>query len=212
MKILIADDHAVVRHGLKQILADAFGNEQIGEACNAQEVLDLVWNKPWDLVLLDITMPGRSGLDLLKELKQHRPALPVLVLSVHPEDQYAVRVIKAGAAGYLNKDSAVEELVAAVKRAVEGGKYVSSSVGEALAASVNAPNGRPLHEGLSDREFEVLRLIASGKTVGEIATQLSLSVKTISTYRGRMLAKMKLKTNAELMRYAIEHGLTDPAQ
>lgn len=212
MKILVADDHAVVRRGLKQILADAFQDAEIGEAASTQEAFDLVWKQEWDLVLLDITMPGRSGLDLLKDLKHHRPHLPVLILSVHPEEQYALRVLKAGAAGYLNKESAVEELVAAVKRVLAGGRYVSAALGEALATSVNASADRAAHENLSDREFEVLRLIASGKTVSEISVQLSLSVKTISTYRTRALAKMKMKTNAELMRYAVDHHLTDTAQ
>jgi DNA-binding NarL/FixJ family response regulator len=209
IRILIADDHAVVRQGLKQILLEAFEPATFGEAGHAQEVLDQVRAQEWDVVILDITMPGRSGLEVLKELKQARPKLPVLVLSMHPEDQYAVRTLKAGAAGYMTKDSAPDELVGAVKKILRGGKYVSPSLAEKLAFSLDADTQRPPHESLSDREFQVMCMIASGKTVGEIADELCLSVKTISTYRTRILEKMNLKNNAELTHYAIQNRLVE---
>jgi DNA-binding NarL/FixJ family response regulator len=208
MKILLADDHAVVRHGLQQILTDAFKRATYGEARNAQEALDLVWKQDWDVVVLDITMPGRSGLDVLREIKQFKPRLPVLVLSVHPENQFAVRVLKSGASGYMTKESAPDELVGAVKKVLAGGHYVSNSLAENLAVSLSA-NQRAPQEKLSDREFQVLRLIASGKMVTDIAREMSLSVKTISTYRSRVLQKMGMKNNAELMHYAIEHRLVE---
>jgi DNA-binding NarL/FixJ family response regulator len=208
MKILLADDHAVVRHGLKQILTDAFKRATYGEARHAQEALDLVWKQDWDVVVLDITMPGRSGLDVLREIKKFKPSLPVLVLSMHPENQFAVRVLKCGASGYMTKESAPEELVGAVKKVLAGGRYVSNSLAENLAASLSASQKAP-QEKLSDREFQVLRLIASGKMVTDIARELSLSVKTISTYRSRILEKMGMKNNAELMHYAIQHRLVE---
>jgi len=208
MKILLADDHAVVRHGLKQILTDAFKRATYGEARNAQEALDLIWKQDWDVVVLDITMPGRSGLDVLREIKKSKPKLPVLVLSMHPENQFAVRVLKSGASGYMTKESAPDELVGAVKKVLAGGRYVSNSLAENLAASLSA-NQRAPQEKLSDREFQVLRLIASGKMITEIARELSLSAKTISTYRSRILEKMGMKNNAELMHYAIQHRLVE---
>jgi DNA-binding NarL/FixJ family response regulator len=208
MKILLADDHAVVRHGLRQILTDAFKRATYGEARNAQEALDLVWKQEWDVVVLDITMPGRSGLDVLREIKQSKPRLPVLVLSMHPENQFAVRVLKCGASGYMNKESAPSELVGAVKKVLAGGRYVSNALAENLAASLSAGQKAP-QENLSDREFQVLRLIASGKMATDIARELSLSVKTISTYRARILEKMGMKNNAELMHYAIQHRLVE---
>ena len=208
MKILLADDHAVVRHGLKQILTDAFKRATYGEARNAQEALDLVWKQDWDVVVLDITMPGRSGLDVLREIKQSKPRLPVLVLSMHPENQFAVRVLKSGASGYMTKESAPDELVGAVKKVLAGGRYVSNTLAENLAASLSVNQKAP-QEKLSDREFQVLRLIASGKMVTDIARELSLSVKTISTYRSRILEKMGMKNNAELMHYAIQHRLVE---
>jgi DNA-binding NarL/FixJ family response regulator len=208
MKILLADDHAVVRHGLKQILTDEFKRATFGEARNAQEALDLVWKQDWDVVVLDITMPGRSGLDALREIRKSKPRLPVLVLSMHPENQFAVRVLKAGASGYMTKESAPEELVGAVKKVLAGGRYVSAALGETLAASLSNSQRAP-QEKLSDREFQVLRLIASGKMATEIAKELSLSVKTISTYRTRILEKMGMKNNAELMHYAIQHRLVE---
>jgi two-component system invasion response regulator UvrY len=192
---------------LKQILADEFTNAVFGEAGNAHEALTKIWHAAWDLVVLDITMPGRSGLEVLREIKKGFPGLPVLVLSMHPENQFAVRVLKCGAAGYLTKESAPEQLVGAVKKVVAGGRYVSSALAERLASHLAAGNQRPPQELLSDREFQVLRLIASGKIVSEIARDLCLSVKTISTYRTRILEKMELKNNAELMHYAIQHQL-----
>ena len=205
----MADDHAVVRHGLRQILADDFKRAQFGEARNAQEALELVWNEPWDVVILDITMPGRSGLEVLREIKRFRPRLPVLVLSMHPESQFAVRVLRRGASGYMTKESAPEELVGAVKKVLAGGRYVSPSLAEKLATYVSSDSQKPALELLSDREFQVLRLIASGKIVSEIAKELSLSVKTISTYRTRILEKMGLRNNAELMHYAMQHQLVE---
>ena len=208
MKILLTDDHAVVRHGLKQILADEFKRATFGEARNAQEALNKIWKEDWDVVVLDITMPGRSGLDVLREIKKSRPRLPVLVLSMHPEGQFAVRVLKRGAAGYMTKESAPEELVGAIKKVLAGGRYVSPSLAEKLATYVSG-DSKPPQEKLSDREFQVLRLIASGKMVSEIAKELSLSVKTISTYRSQILEKMGIKNNAELMHYAIQHELVE---
>lgn len=207
MKILIADDHAIVRHGLKQILADEFKKATFGEARNGQEVLDFVWKDNWDVVVLDITMPGRSGLEVLKEIRKARPRLPVLVLSMHPEDQFAVRVLKSGASGYMTKESAPNELVGAIRKIMAGGRHISTSVAEIMASYITMDNQRPAHEQLSNREFQVMRLIASGKTVSEIAKMLSLSVRTISTYRARILEKTGMKTNAELTHYAFQHQL-----
>jgi two-component system invasion response regulator UvrY len=209
MKILLADDHAVVRRGLRQILADDFKRATFGEARNAQEALDLVWKENWDVVVLDITMPGRSGLEVLREIKKSKPKIPVLVLSMHPENQFAVRVLKRGAAGYMTKESAPEELVGAIKKVLGGGRYVSPSLAEKLATYLATDNQKPAQDLLSDREFQVLRLIASGKIVSEIAKELSLSVKTISTYRTRILEKMGLRNNAELMHYAMQHQLVE---
>lgn len=209
MKVLLADDHDVVRRGLKQILADEFNKIEFGEARNAEETLSLVSKKNWDIVVLDINMPGKSGLDAMKELQEARPNLPILVLSVQPEDQYAIPVLKAGAAGYLTKDSASEELVTAFKKVIGGGKYVSPMVAEKLAEALHPTSEKPTHENLSYREFQVLRLIASGKTPSEIAEELKLSVQTVSTYRTRILKKMKMGTNAELMRYAMQTGLVE---
>ena len=209
MKILITDDHAVLRRGLKQILEDGFGKIQFGEAANAGEAIAHVAREHWDLVVLDITMPGRSGLDALKEIKALKPNMRVLVLSVHSEDQFAVRVLKAGASGFLNKDSAPEELVKAVRKVLGGGRYVSASLAEKLAMKLDKPGDQLPHQTLSDREFQVLRMIGSGKTVSEIAHELTLSVKTVSTYRARILDKMNLHTNAELTRYSFEHKLVE---
>lgn len=199
----------MVRHGLKQILADEFKRAVFGEARNAQEALDLVWKENWDIAILDITMPGRSGLDVLREIKKSKPRLPVLVLSMHPENQFAVRVLKRGASGYMTKESAPVELVGAVKKVMAGGRYVSTSLAEKLATYLSSDSQKPAQELLSDREFQVLRLIASGKIVSEIARELSLSVKTISTYRTRILEKMGLRNNAELMHYAMQHQLVE---
>jgi two-component system invasion response regulator UvrY len=209
MKILITDDHAVLRRGLKQILEDGFGKIQFGDAANAGEAIAQVAREHWDLVVMDITMPGRSGLDALKEIKTLKPNMRVIVLSVHSEDQFAVRVLKAGASGFLNKDSAPEELVKAVRKVLGGGRYVSASLAEKLAMKLDKPGDQLPHQTLSDREFQVLRMIGSGKTVSEIAQDLSLSVKTVSTYRSRILEKMNLNTNAELTRYSFEHKLVE---
>jgi two-component system invasion response regulator UvrY len=209
IRALIADDHAVVRQGLKQILGDTPEMVVAGEATTGQEVLDKVRAETWDVVVLDISMPDRSGLDVLKQLRSERPKLPVLVLSMHSEDQYAVRVLKAGASGYLTKDSAPDELVKAIRKVVSGRRYVSSLLAEKLAFEIGTDSSRLPHETLSDREFQVLRLIAAGKSVTEIAAELYLSVKTVSTYRARMLEKMNLGTTAELIHYAMQNHLID---
>ncbi len=181
-----------------------------GEARNAQEAITRVWQEKWDVVVLDITLPGRSGLEVLKEIKHSRPTLPVLVLSMHPEDQFAVRILKAGAAGYLTKESAAEELVGAIKKVVAGGRYISQFLAERLASYLDVDVQKAPHERLSDREFLILRMIASGKTVGRIAKELSLSVSTVSTYRTRILRKMDMENNAELTHYALQQGLVAP--
>lgn len=210
MKILIVDDHAIVRRGLRQLLSDRYDDVEVGEAGNAAEALEHVHRAKWDVIILDISMPGRSGLDVLKEIKKEQPAAPVLVLSMHPEDQLATRALKAGASGYMTKESATEELVGAVNKVLEGGNYVSPTLAELLARDIGRDTGDVnLHERLSDREYEVMIMIASGKSVSEIADELSLSVKTISTYRTRVLEKVHVKSNAELARYAIKHGLVD---
>jgi DNA-binding NarL/FixJ family response regulator len=211
MRILIADDHAVVRQGMKQILAGAFKRSVFGEAANSQEALEKVWKEQWDIVVLDLTMPGRSGLEVLKEIKRARPKLPVLILSMHPEDQFAVRLLKAGASGYLTKESAPEELVGAVNKAIAGGRYVSSALAEKLALLIVRDVDSAPHESLSDREFLILRQIASGKTVSAIAKDLSLSVKTVSTYRTRLLEKMARANNSELVQYAFQYQLVERA-
>ena len=209
IKILIADDHPVVRKGLKDIIQETSDMTVSGEAGKGQEVLENVRKIDFDVVVLDIAMPGRSGLDILKELKSEKPELPVLILSIHPEEQYAVRVLKAGASGYLTKDSAPDELITAILKVSRGKKYISSSLAEKLAYDLEIGVEKPLHEALSDREYEVMCRIASGKTVKEIAEELFLSVKTISTYRARILEKMQMKSNAELTHYAIKLGLVD---
>lgn len=207
IRILIADDHIVVHRGLKQILGDEPDMSVVGEALNAQEVLALVRKRDWDVVVLDISMPGKSGLDIIEELKQERPKLPVLILSMHPEDRYAVRALRVGAAGYLTKESAPEELVKAIRKVVTGGRYVSPSLAERLAFVLSTNSEQPPHETLSNREYQVLCMIGSGKSVGAIAVDLSLSVKTISTYRARVLEKMTLKNTSELIHYALQNRL-----
>jgi len=209
LRILVADDHTIVREGLKQILADTSDMMVVGEAADGNEVLDQVRRAAFDLVLLDIAMPGMSGLEVLKELKSERPDLPVLMLSMYPEEQFAVRTLKAGASGYLTKQSAPDELIAAIRKVCSGGKYVTSSLAENLAVYLETDADRPPHERLSDREYQVMLMIASGKTVSSIADELSLSVKTISTNRSRALRKMGMKTNAEMTYYAIKHGLVE---
>jgi two-component system invasion response regulator UvrY len=207
IKILVADDHAIVREGLKQILVETSDIVVAGEASDGNQALNQVRKGDYDLVLLDIAMPGISGLEVLKQLKSERPDLPVLMLSMYPEEQYAVRTLKAGASGYLTKESAPDELIAAIRKVCMGGKYVTSSLAENLAFYLETDSDRPVHELLSDREYQVMLMIGSGKTVKEIADELSLSVKTISTNRSRALRKMGMKTNAELTYYAIKHGL-----
>ena len=208
LKILIADDHPVFRRGLKQIIAETTDIVVADEAADGLEVLNKVKVGDFDVVLLDISMPGKTGIDVLAQLKYERPKLPVLMLSMHPEEQYAVRALRAGASGYLTKESAPDELVAAIRKVSTGGKYVSSSLAERLASLLQKAEQLP-HDILSRREYQVMCLMASGKTVSEIAKELSLSVKTISTYRSRILEKMKMKNNAELTRYAINNSLID---
>ena len=210
IKVLIADDHAVVRRGLRDILENQADMTVAGEAARGSEVLEMSRREHWDVAILDLAMPGKSGLDLLKQLKAERPELPVLILSVHPEEQYALRALKAGASGYMTKEMAPEQLVAAVRKVVAGGRYVSEALAQKLAGRVADGVSGPPHESLSDREFQVLRMIGTGMTVGEIARVLFLSPKTISTYRKRVLTKMGLRTSAELIHYAIRHGLADP--
>lgn len=198
-----------MRQGLRLILADHFKKATFGEARNAQEALNRIWKEKWDIVLLDVTMPGRSGLEVLREIRRSRPKLPVLVFSMHPEDQFAVRILKAGAAGYLTKESPAEELVGAIQKVVAGGRYISPALAERMASYLNVDVKQAPHERLTDREFLILRAIASGKPVGQIAKEFSLSVSTVSTYRTRILEKMHLKNNAELMHYAMRKGLVD---
>ena len=207
LRILVADDHAVVREGIKQILSETSDIVVGGEASDGNQALNQARRAAYDLVLLDIAMPGMNGLEVLKQLRSERPNLPVLMLSMYPEEQFAVRTLKAGASGYLTKQSAPNELIAAIRKVCRGGKYVTSSLAESLAVYLESDSDRPPHELLSDREYEVMLMIASGKTVKMIGEELSLSVKTISTNRSRALRKMGMKTNAELTYYAIKHGL-----
>jgi len=209
MRVLIADDHAVFRRGLKETIGEAFPKVTFGEAKTAQEAVALVRRQDWEIAILDISMPGLSGLDILDDVRRLRPKLPVLFLSMHPEEQYARRVLKSGAAGYLTKDSIPDELKDAVRRILMGGRYVSSTLAEKLAFDLRKGADAPVHELLSDREFQVLRMIASGKTVKQIADEISLSVKTVSTYRARILEKTGMKTTAELIRYALQAQLVD---
>jgi len=207
IKILITDDHTVVRQGLKQILKDEFPEAEFGEAASGNEALDKAREISWNVIIMDISMAGRNGLEILKQLRVEDIKTPVLMLSMHPEDQYAVRVLKAGAHGYLTKESASDELVLATRRLLEGRKYISISLAEKLANDLEKDLNKPVQELISDREYQVLCLIASGKTVSQIAEELSLSVPTISTYRARILQKMNFKNNAQLTHYALEQGL-----
>jgi len=207
MRVLIVDDHAIVRRGLRELLSDEFHGAAFVEAPDARQALEQLRKKQWDVVLLDIMLPGKSGLDLLKELRAEWPKLPVLVLSGYPEDQFAVRVLKAGAGGYMTKESAPEELAKAIRKVLAGGRYVSPALAEKLALGVKKDPTRLPHETLSDREYEVMSRIASGKTVTEIAEELSLSGKTISTYRTRILEKLSVKNSAEIVLYAVRNGL-----
>jgi two-component system invasion response regulator UvrY len=205
LRILIADDHPIVRRGLRQILLDEPDISIVGESQSADEVLKLVRTQNWDAVILDISMPGRGGLDTLEELKRQYPDLPVLMLSMHPEDQYAARAFKAGAAGYMTKESAPDELVKAIRKITKGGRYVSEAFAEKLVAMMGAEP--PSHDNLSAREYQVMLMIASGKTLSQIAAEMALSIKTISTYRTRILEKMQMTSNAEITHYAIKNGL-----
>ena len=209
IKILIADDHRIVREGLKQILAETEDMVVADEASNVQEVLKKVAGNDYDVLLLDISMPGRSGLDILKQLKSERPKLSVLVLSMYSEEQYALRALRAGASGYMTKESAPDELIEAIRKVSTGRKYISPAVAETLAVSLESNDERPPQETLSDREFQVMCMIASGKTVKAIADELALSIKTVSTYRARILEKMRMKNNAELTHYAIQNKLVE---
>lgn len=207
MKILIADDHAIVRKGLIELLREEFPLLSIFEAVNSQQTLDILAKDKMDVILLDISMPGRNGLETLKQIRSNGVKSPVLMLSMHPEDQYAIRSLKAGASGFINKETATEELLTAVNRIINGRKYISASVAEKLAQVAETGASETAHESLSDREMQVLQKIASGKTVSEIADELCLSVNTISTYRARLLEKLALTNNAGLTRYAMDHEL-----
>src|SRR5262252_2861452 len=209
IKVCVVDDHAVVREGLKRIIAENPGMAVTAEAGDGHEALKVIQSEPCDVILLDITMPNKNGLDVLKQLHSESPRLPVLVLSMHAEDQYAVRVLRAGAAGYLTKESAPAKLVQAIRKVVRGGKYVSPTLAERLVYDLDSGSTKAPHEVLSDREYQVLCMIASGRTVTDIAGELTLSVKTISTYRVRILEKLNMKNNAEMTRYAIKEGLVD---
>ena len=207
MRILIADDHAVVRQGLKQILTTDPDMVVTGEARDGAEAIELARKVEWDVAVLDYSMPGPSGIDLLNEIKREFPERPVLVLSMHPEDVHATRVLKAGGSGYITKESASQELASAIKKVANGGKYISQSLAEILALEISPDNRKFPHEALSDREYRVMWLLASGKQINQIAKEMSLSPSTVSTYRSRILKKLKVSTNAELVRYAISHRL-----
>jgi two-component system invasion response regulator UvrY len=209
LRILIADDHAIIRKGLRQILLEEYPSAIITEAKDAEDAIKSTLNVQYDVVICDLSMPGRSGLDVVEHVKQNYPKLPVLILSIHPEEQYAVRALKAGAAGYLSKDTATEELVKAVQKVLQGRKYISASLAEKLAFDLDMDTSKPCHELLSNREIHVFRLIADGKSITDIAEQLSLSITTVSTYRARIMLKMNMNTNAELIKYGIEHKLID---
>jgi two-component system, NarL family, invasion response regulator UvrY len=210
IRVLVSDDHALLRAGAKEIVLRGFQDAVCGEAANGEEVLAQVKAQKWDLVILDVSMPGRSGVEILGELRRLHPKLPILVLSVHPEDQYGKRMLRAGASGYMNKDVAPDELINAIRKVLAGGRYVSPTLAEKLAMDMSSSGGEgPSHETLSDREFEVLRMIASGKAVGQIAEEIHLSVATVSTYRARILLKLNMSTTAELIRYAIENHLVE---
>jgi two-component system, NarL family, invasion response regulator UvrY len=209
VRILLVEDHAIVREGFRRILADVFPDLVCGEAGTGPEAMAQVRKHPWDVVVLDISLPGRGGLEILKDLRDTKPRLPVLMMTMYPEDQYALRAFRAGASGYITKGSPPEDLVEAVRKVAAGGKYVSRSLAEHMATSLVSDTGRPKHELLSDRELQVLRMLAAGKTVKEIGFELHLSEKTVSTYRTRLLEKMEMRTTAELVRYAIRTNLVD---
>lgn len=207
VRVLIADDHAIVRKGLKQLLLEEYPSADIGEVGDAEGLIASLMNGHWDVVICDMNMPGRSGLDALNQIRQSDSKLPVLIMSMYPEDQYALRVLKAGASGYLGKETIHDELIKAVQTVLLGRKYITPTIAEKLAEAFNTDSDKQSHELLSDREFDVFKLLASGKSVSEIAEQLSLSVTTVSTYRSRVMEKMNMRSNAELARYAIENKL-----
>jgi DNA-binding NarL/FixJ family response regulator len=209
LKVIIADDHAILREGLRGILSSTDDMQVIGEAGNHAEIIKLLRSQRCDVLLLDIAMPGKNGIDTLKQVKNEWPTLPVLMLSMYPEDQYAVRALKAGASGYLTKASAPGQLVEAIRQVTRGRKFITPELAQSIAESINTPTSGSPHEDLSDREFQTMRLIASGKTLSQIAGELSISPKTVSVYRARVLAKLQLANNAELTRYALEHGLVE---
>jgi len=209
IRVLIADDHAIIRKGLARILADIPDAVTVDEACNGEEALVMIEGNDYDLVLLDISMPGKGGFEVLNEIRSSKPGVPVVMFSMHPEEQYALRSLRAGASGYLTKDRAVDELLVAIKKVLSGGKYISDSLAQKLAFGLLKDVGKPLHETLSDREYQVMRMIASGKMLREISAELSLNVQTISTFRARLLRKMRMKSNAELTHYAINNNLLD---
>ncbi|MDQ7990636.1 MAG: response regulator transcription factor [Candidatus Dactylopiibacterium sp.] len=208
-RVLIADDHAIIRQGIKLILSHAPDMEVTGEADCSTRTLQLLRESPFDVVLLDISLPDRSGIDTLKLVRKEFPKLPVLMLSMHPEELYAIRALRAGAAGYLSKQGAPEQVVTAIRQVASGRKFVSAAVAEELASAISEDASRPLHEKLSDREYQTLCLIASGHTLTQIGEELNLSVKTVSVYRARLLEKMKLRNNAELTHYGLKHGLVE---
>jgi DNA-binding NarL/FixJ family response regulator len=209
IRVVVADDHAIVRQGLRSLLEGAKDMRCVGEAENASQTMQAVRDIDFDTLLLDISMPGKGGIEILKQVKKEKPKLPVLILSMHPEDQYALRAIKAGASGYITKQSAPQQLVAAIRQIAQGRKYITPELAESLANHLNVTGDQLPHETLSDREFQTLRLIGSGKSLTDIANELCLSVKTVSVYRARLLEKMKLKNNSELTHYALKHGLVE---
>jgi two-component system, NarL family, invasion response regulator UvrY len=208
IRVFFAEDHAIVREGLKQILADTKDIVVAGEAADGDEAFEKIITGDYDIVVMDISMPGRNGLEVLKDLKEKRPNLPALMLSMYPEDVYAIRSFRGGASGYLSKESAPTELITAIRKVSSGGKYVSAALAEKLIVNLGDDAGKPLHEKLSEREYQILCMIATGKTGSQIAAELNLSAKTVSTYRTRILEKMELKNNAELTHYAIQNALT----
>jgi len=207
IRILIADDHAIVRKGIQQILSEGFPDSEIGEVANAETMISKIMESEWDVVISDLSMPGRSGLEAIPQIKQINAKLPVLIMSIHSEDHYAIRVLKAGGSGYLSKDLAPDELVIAVKRVLTGKKYITANVAEKLVSMVDKDDDKPLHQMLSDREFTVLQLLGSGKSLSEIAESMILSINTVSTYRSRILVKMNLKNNTDITLYCIENKL-----